>query len=129
MKSEVMRYFLRIDSQKASSRARSPGAIADVAANSRCNVVRERTAVAPALPIDWRNSRFETGGIVVPAFKRLMLTRSASAEVCEGLDSPLPFSRWREKVPKADEGGAAEDNITIPSATLTRAAPRLDPSR
>ena len=40
-----------------------------------------------------------------------------------------PFSRWREKAPKADEGGVAEDDTAIPSATLTRGASRLDLSR
>jgi len=41
----------------------------------------------------------------------------------------VPFSRWREKVPKADEGGTSEDNFVLPSATLTRGAARLDLSR
>jgi len=40
-----------------------------------------------------------------------------------------PFSRWREKVPKADEGGIAEDEFALPDATLTRGAARLDLSR
>ncbi len=41
----------------------------------------------------------------------------------------LPFSRWREKVPKADEGGTSEGDFILPSATLTRGATRLDLSR
>jgi len=43
--------------------------------------------------------------------------------------SRLPFSRWREKVPKADEGGANVGEIACPGATLTRRALRADLSR
>jgi len=41
----------------------------------------------------------------------------------------LPFSRWREKVPKADEGGTTESVSARPNATLTRRAARADLSR
>ena len=30
------------------------------------------------------------------------------------------FSRWREKVPEADEGGATQNVVAAPTATLTR---------
>jgi len=33
----------------------------------------------------------------------------------------LPFSRWREKVPEADEGGTTASGFAWPSATLTPA--------
>ncbi len=41
----------------------------------------------------------------------------------------FPFSRWREKVPKADEGGASESDFARPTATLTRRALRAGLSR
>jgi len=49
--------------------------------------------------------------------------------ICLGDLPSFPFSRWREKVPKADEGGTTEDDLACPAATLTRrASPGRSPS-
>ena len=42
---------------------------------------------------------------------------------------PPPFSRWREKVPKADEGGVSGGEFACSDTTLTRRAVRADLSR
>ena len=49
--------------------------------------------------------------------------------ICLGHLPSFPFSRWREKVPKADEGGTTEDDFAPPTATLTRRAARAGLSR
>ena len=49
--------------------------------------------------------------------------------ICLGHLPSFPFSRWREKVPKADEGGTTESQFVLPGTTLTRGAARLDLSR
>jgi len=41
----------------------------------------------------------------------------------------IAFSRWREKVTKADEGGRSGCHLACSSATLTRRAVRADLSR
>jgi hypothetical protein len=41
----------------------------------------------------------------------------------------FPFSRWREKVPEADEGGTSVEDFARSRATLTRRALRADLSR
>ena len=53
---------------------------------------------------------------------------STQHSIQPGGDS-FSFSRWREKVPKADEGGASDDVFALPGATLSRGATHLDPSR
>ena len=68
------------------------------------------------------------------AFVSVVPTRSALPDAfytCISVVTPLafPFSRWREKVPKADEGGTADSNFVFPNASLTRGASRPDVSR